>query len=69
MVRLGQTIDLSCVTISAISKQTETSFHLSLVTYECHGVGLKLFLRHGTFGANVHLSCTDANTISKWIET
>jgi hypothetical protein len=38
MVRLGQTVHLSCVKISTISKQTETSFHLSLVTYECHRV-------------------------------
>jgi hypothetical protein len=30
MVRLAQTVHLSCVKISTISKQTETSFHLSL---------------------------------------
>jgi len=32
MVRLAQTMHLSCVKISNISKRTETSFHLSLVT-------------------------------------
>ena len=32
MVRLAQTSHLSCVKISTISKQTETSFHLSHVT-------------------------------------
>jgi hypothetical protein len=32
MVRLAQTVHLSCVKISTISKQTEMSFHLSLAT-------------------------------------
>ena len=32
MVRSAQTMHLSCVKISTISKHTETSFHLSLVT-------------------------------------
>ena len=32
MVRLAQTAHLSCVKISTISKRTEMSFHLSLVT-------------------------------------
>jgi hypothetical protein len=32
MVRLAQTAHLSCVKISTISKETQTSFHLSLVT-------------------------------------
>jgi hypothetical protein len=32
MVRLTQTTHLSCVKISTISKQTQTTFHLSLVT-------------------------------------
>jgi hypothetical protein len=32
MVRLGQTVQLSCIKISTSSKQTEMSFHLGLVT-------------------------------------
>jgi hypothetical protein len=32
MVRLAQTMHLSCIKISTMSKRTETSFHLSLVT-------------------------------------
>jgi hypothetical protein len=32
MVRLVQTVNLSCVNVSTISKQMKTSFHLSLVT-------------------------------------
>ena len=34
----AQTVYLSCVNISTISKPTETSFHLSLVTYGYHQV-------------------------------
>jgi hypothetical protein len=32
MVRLAQTAHLSCVKVSTIPKETQTSFHLSLVT-------------------------------------
>jgi hypothetical protein len=34
MVRLGQTVHLSCVKISAISKRTKTRFDMTQVTYE-----------------------------------
>jgi hypothetical protein len=34
MVRSAQTVHLSCVKTSTISKWTESSFHLSLVTWE-----------------------------------
>jgi hypothetical protein len=34
MVRLAQTVHLSCVKIGTISKQTEMSFHLSLINLE-----------------------------------
>jgi hypothetical protein len=66
IVRSAQTVHLSCVKISTISKWTETSFHLSLVTKENSQVRLKLFLR---LAQTVHLSCTDNNTISKQTET
>jgi hypothetical protein len=44
MVCLAQTVHLSCVKISPISKRTEMSFRLSLITSECHRVHLKWFL-------------------------
>jgi hypothetical protein len=43
MVRLAKTAHLSCVKISTISKQTQTSFNLSLVTLEYHRMRLKWF--------------------------
>jgi organic hydroperoxide reductase OsmC/OhrA len=66
MVRSAQTVHLSCVKISTISKQTEMSFHLSFVTKENSRVRPKLFLR---LAQTVHLSCTYTNTISKQTET
>jgi hypothetical protein len=44
MVCSAQTVHLSCVKISTISKQTEMSFHLSLITSKHHQVHLKRFL-------------------------
>jgi hypothetical protein len=44
MVRLVKTAHLSCVKISTISKQTQTSFNFSLVTLESHRMRLKWFL-------------------------
>jgi hypothetical protein len=44
MVHLDQTMHLSCVKISTLSKWTETSFHLSIVTSEYHWVRPKWFL-------------------------
>jgi len=38
MVRLAHIVHLSCVEINTISKQTETSFHFTHVTYEYHQV-------------------------------
>ena len=38
MVRLLQTVHLSCVYISTISKRTQSSFRFSLVTKEYHRV-------------------------------
>jgi hypothetical protein len=43
-VRLAQTVHLSLVKISSISKRTETSFRLSLVTLEYHPVRPNRFL-------------------------
>jgi hypothetical protein len=44
MVCSVQTVHLSCVKISIISKRTEMSFHLSPITSEYHPVHLKWFL-------------------------
>jgi hypothetical protein len=44
MVRLAQTVQLSCTETNIVSKQIETSFHLSLVTQEYHPVRPKQFL-------------------------
>jgi hypothetical protein len=43
-VRSVQTVHVSCVKVSIISKQTKTSIHMSLVTYEYHRVRPKRFL-------------------------
>jgi hypothetical protein len=44
MVRSVQTVHLCCVKISTIPKWNESSFCLSLVTYEYHWMCLKWFL-------------------------
>jgi hypothetical protein len=44
MVRSAQFVHLSCVKISTISKRTETSFHLGLITKGYHWVCSKWFL-------------------------
>jgi hypothetical protein len=44
-VRLAQTVHLSLIKITTVSKRTETSFHLSLITWEYHPVRPKQFLR------------------------
>jgi hypothetical protein len=114
MVRSVQTVHLSWINISTVSKWTKTSFHLSLVTWEYHLVRPKWFLRlwyiwrkpctylaqkltplqtdrnelpfepcHPRvpssasktiskpmvrMAQNMHLSCTETNTISKMTE-
>jgi hypothetical protein len=45
MVRSAQIVHLSCIKICSISKQTESSIHLSLVTKEYHHVRPKWFQR------------------------
>jgi hypothetical protein len=65
MVRLVQTMHLSYVKMSTISKWTKPNFHLSLVTKESHWVHPKQFYAYGMSVQTVHLSCIDTNTISK----
>jgi hypothetical protein len=42
-VHLAQTVHLSCTETNTVSKPTETSFHLSLITQEYHPVNPKQF--------------------------
>jgi hypothetical protein len=44
VVRSAQTVHLSCIKICSISKRTESSIHLSLVTKEHHQLRPKRFL-------------------------
>jgi hypothetical protein len=43
MVRLEQTVNLSCTETNTISKSTETRFYMTHVTYEFHRVRPKWF--------------------------
>ena len=53
MVSSMQTMQLSCITISTISKQTESSFHLSLFSEEYPiGCVQNGFLVYGALGTN-----------------
>jgi hypothetical protein len=59
MFSLTQTMHLSCVKISIISKWTKSTF----------GCVQNDFWADGTFIANrAHLSCTDTNSVYKWIK-
>ena len=70
MVRSTQIVHLSCVKINTIFKQTKTSRHLILITYEYHLVHPKWFYEPMVHLAQtVQLSCTDTNTVSKQTET
>jgi hypothetical protein len=69
MVHLAQTVHLSWIKISTISKQTETSFHLKVATYEYHQVSKTISEPMVRLAQIVELSCTKTNTISKRMET
>jgi hypothetical protein len=49
---LAQTVHLSCIEISTISKETEASFHLTTSSRRSIKCSQKDFCAHGTFGAN-----------------
>jgi hypothetical protein len=66
IVRLAQTMQLSCTDTNTISKRTELSFHLSLVNYEYHRVRPKWFLSLWYVWCK---PCTDPDTVSKRTET
>jgi hypothetical protein len=52
MIHLVQTVHLSCTKTNTVSKRTEMSFHLSLVTQEYLPVHLNNFWACGMYGAN-----------------
>jgi hypothetical protein len=66
VVHSAQAVHLSCLRINTISKRTDTSFYLTIVTYKYHRVCLKkisMLVVHSV--QTVHLSCVEINTISK----
>jgi hypothetical protein len=67
MVHSAQTMYLSCIKISTISKWTRTSFHLTRPGVPS-GASKTIFEPMVCLAQTIHLSCTDTNTISKWIE-
>jgi len=67
MVRLTQTMQLSCVKISTISKRGELSLepsHLGVPSGASKAISEPMV----RLAQNVHLSCTDTYTVSKWKE-
>ena len=52
MVRLAQTIHLSCTDTNIVSKQKEVRFHMTHVTKELHWVHENDFRAYVTFDAN-----------------
>jgi hypothetical protein len=52
MVHLVQTVHLSWIKISTISKRIKMRFHLSLITLEYIGCSQNDYWAYGTFGAN-----------------
>ena len=70
MVRLAQTVHLSCIETNIFSELTETSLHLTHVTYEFDRLRPKMTSEPNACSAQtVHLSCVETNTISKRTET
>jgi len=51
-VRSMQTVHLSCIKISTMSKQTRPSFHLSLFTFEYQQIFQNGFSDYGALDAN-----------------
>jgi hypothetical protein len=67
VVHLAQTMHPSCINISTVSKWTESSFYLSLVTKEYRAA--KIISEPMVLLAQIiHLSYTDTNTVSKLTE-
>jgi hypothetical protein len=64
MVRLAQTVHLSCTDSDTVSKQTKAGFHMAHVTLEHHRVGpiSEPMVRSAQ---TMHLSCVKISTTFK----
>jgi hypothetical protein len=69
MIRSAQTLHLSCVKISTISNELNQASSWALSPSSTIGCVQNHFWAYGMFSKNLHLSCTDTNTISKWTKT
>jgi hypothetical protein len=69
MVRLAQTVHLSCSDTNTISKRTKTRFHMRHINWSSIGFVQNDIQAYGTLAQTVHLSCVKISTISKWNET
>jgi hypothetical protein len=70
VVHLVETVLLSCIKISTISKRTEMSFLLEPRNLRVpSSASKKISERMVHLAQTVHLSCTDTNNISKRTET
>ena len=52
MVRLKQTVHLSCTDTYTVSQRTKTRFHMTHVTQEIHQMRQNDLRAYGTFDAN-----------------
>jgi hypothetical protein len=69
MVRSAQTMQLSCIKNSAISNELSQASTWASSPRSNIGCVQNHFWAYGMFSTNMHLSCTDTNTISKWTKT
>jgi hypothetical protein len=65
MVRLAQTVHLSCTDTNTVPKCIETRFHKTHAPRSFIGCVQNDFWAYATFRATVHLSCIKIGTISK----
>jgi hypothetical protein len=69
VVRLGQTVHLSCVKISIISKWMDEASTWASSPRSTIGCVQNDFWAYGLLAQTIHLSCTNTNNISKWTKT
>jgi hypothetical protein len=70
MVRLTQTVHLSCTDTNTVSKWTETRFHRTHITEELYRVRPHRFFEPMVLSPEtMHISCVKISTISKQNET
>ena len=67
MVRLAQTMHLSCTGTNTVSKQKEERFHMTHLGVPT-GASKTMSEPMVRLVQTMHLSSTDANTTSKWKE-